>query len=52
MRNGEEVGVLTNDITLVSDCFTLEADEKDIPFFTALVIGFDNMKDKIQDHKD
>ena len=27
---------------------TLEADEKDISFLTALVVGFDNIKDKRQ----
>ncbi|MBR4418424.1 MAG: hypothetical protein IKT33_00270 [Clostridia bacterium] len=30
------------------DAFTLEAEEKDIPFFTALVIALDNMCDKKQ----
>ena len=46
MRNEKPVATITRKITLVRDAFTLEADEKDIPFYTALVIAFDNLGDK------
>ncbi len=49
LRNGEVVGSLTRNFTLVRDAFCLEAEEQDIPFLSALVIGFDNLIDKIQD---
>lgn len=52
MRNGKSVATITRDFTLVRDAFTLEAEEKDIAFYTAIVIAFDNMKDKIQNDKD
>lgn len=48
MKNGQPVATITRDYTVATDAFTLEADEKDIPFFTALVIALDNIKDKIQ----
>lgn len=48
MRNGQQAGVIVRDFTIFNDAFTLEAEEKDIPFLTALVIAFDNIKDKIQ----
>ncbi|MBP3431978.1 MAG: hypothetical protein J6K39_03910 [Clostridia bacterium] len=47
-KNEQEVGVIVREFTLIADSFMLEADEKEIPFLTALVIGFDNIKDKIQ----
>ena len=46
MKNDEPVATITREFTLVEDAFTLEADEKDIAFYTALVIAFDNLKDK------
>lgn len=46
MRNEEVAATITRQFTLVNDAFTLEADEKDIPFMTALVIAFDNITDK------
>lgn len=48
LRNGKPVGVITREFAIAIDSFTLEAEEQDIPFLTALVIAFDNMKDKIQ----
>ncbi len=48
LRSGEEVGVIRRDFTLIRDSFRLEADERDIPFMTALVIALDNIKDKRQ----
>ena len=52
MRNGEVAGVITRDVTIINDAFILEADEKDIPFLTAIVIAFDNIKDKMQNKHD
>lgn len=46
MKNGQPVATITRDFALINDAFTLEADEKDIPFYTALVIAIDNLKDK------
>ncbi len=46
MKNGQAVATISREFTLVRDAFTLEAEEKDIPFFTALVIALDNMRDK------
>jgi len=48
MKNGKESAIITRNFTLMNDSFTLEADEKDIPLYTALVIAFDNMKDKMK----
>lgn len=48
MRNGNVAGVITREFTIVSDAFTLEAEESDIAFMTAMVVAFDNMKDQIQ----
>ena len=50
MRNGEVAGVITRNFSLIKDAFTLEADEKDIPFLTALVVGFDNIIDQARDN--
>ena len=52
MRNGEVAATLRSEFTLFKDAFSLEASEEDIAFMTAIVIGFDNMKDKIQDSRD
>lgn len=52
LKNGEPFATITNEITLINDAFTLEADEKDMPFCTALVIAFDNIKDKRQNDND
>ncbi len=52
MRNGKPVATITREITLVRDAFTLEAEEKDIAFYTALVIAFDNLKDKKMKDRD
>ena len=46
-KNGECVGYITRNLTLVRDAFTLEInDNEDIPFFVALVIAIDNVRDK------
>jgi len=46
MKNGQPVATISREFTLINDAFSLEADEKDIPFYTALVIAFDNLGDK------
>lgn len=46
LRNGEQVGVISRESSLIVDSFSLEADEKDIPFFTAIVVAFDNLNDE------
>ena len=51
LKNEETVATINREITFIKDAFCLEADEKDIPFFTALVVAFDNMKDKIEKEK-
>ena len=45
-RNGEQAGLILREGSFVTDKFSLEAEEKDIPFFTALVVAFDNLKDE------
>lgn len=47
-KNGEVVGTIRRNITIVNDAFTLEANEKDMPFMIALVIAIDNICDKIR----
>ena len=46
LKNGEEAGYIQRNILSLTDFYSLEADEKDIPFFVALVIAFDNIRDK------
>ena len=45
--NGKVIGTINRQITVVNDAFSLEADEKDMPFLIALVIAIDNIMDKI-----
>lgn len=46
-KNGECVGYVARNIDLFRDAFTLEIkDTEDIPFFVALVIAIDNIRDK------
>ena len=52
LRNGQVAGTITNEFFTIKDSFCLEAEEKDIPFLTALVIAFDNLTDKIKDQRD
>lgn len=47
-RNGEPVGTINRQVTVVNDSFSLEAEEADIPFMIALVIAIDNICDKIR----
>ena len=46
MKNGQHAATILREFSLVNDAFSLEAEEQDIPFFTALVIGLDNIKDE------
>lgn len=48
MRNGESMGTINREFTLVRDSFCLEGAEEDIPFLIALVIAIDNIQDKIR----
>lgn len=47
LKNGEPVGTIDREFTIIRDSFCLEADEKEIPFLIALVIAIDNIMDKI-----
>ncbi len=46
LKNGEDAGYIQRGLLHLTDFYSLEADEKDIPFFVALVIAFDNIRDK------
>lgn len=47
LKNGEVIGKMSYQITVVRDAFELEINDKeDVPFFVALVIAIDNMRDK------
>lgn len=46
-RNGNVVGTINREFSIVSDTFALEAEEEDMPFMIALVIAIDNIVDKI-----
>ncbi|MBQ9485325.1 MAG: LURP-one-related family protein [Clostridia bacterium] len=49
-KNGELVGAITRNFAVMRDAFTLEInDNEDIPFFVALVIAMDNIRDKDRD---
>ena len=51
MKNGKPVATISREFTILKDAYSLEAEEKDIPFYTALVIAFDNLKDRRQKEK-
>ena len=46
LRNGEVMGKIKRQFTIINDAFELEAKEEDIPFLIALVIAIDNITDK------
>ena len=46
LKNGEIVGTITRQITIVNDAFELETNEEDLAFLVALVIAIDNITDK------
>lgn len=46
LKNGEHFAQVDRQLSLFTDSFSLEADEKDIPFLCALVIALDNIKDR------
>jgi uncharacterized protein YxjI len=48
MRNGQQIGTLRRNLTIIADSFELEGDEKDIPFLVALVIAIDNIFDRMK----
>lgn len=45
VKNGQPVGIIRRQITLIADAFELEANEADMPFMIALVIAIDNICD-------
>ena len=46
LKNGEVVGTIRRQVTIIADGFELEASEEDMPFLIALVIAIDNITDK------
>lgn len=46
LKNGEVVGTIRRQVTIIADSFELEANEEDMPFLVALVIAIDNITDK------
>lgn len=46
VKNEQLVATINRQFTIVTDAFSLEADEKDIAFYTAIVIALDNIVDK------
>lgn len=52
IRNEEQIGEINREFSLFADSFMLEAQEQDIPFLTALVVAFDNLKDQMDKERD
>lgn len=49
LKNGEEIGRIKKDFSIVKDSFVLEIDkEEEMAFMVALVIAIDNIVDKMQ----
>ncbi len=46
LKNGEVVGTIRRQVSIIADGFELEANEEDMPFLVALVIAIDNITDK------
>lgn len=46
LKNGEPCAKIRRQLSLFTDRFSLEADEKDIPFLCALTIAIDNIADR------
>lgn len=46
LKNGEVIGTINRQITIVNDAFELEANDSDIPFLIAIIIAIDNIVDK------
>lgn len=46
LKNGEVIGSINRQLTIINDAFELEANEEDIPFLIALTIALDNITDK------
>lgn len=46
IRNGESIGVIRRDFSLIRDAFILETDlEEEVPFLITLVVAVDNIQD-------
>ncbi len=48
-KNGVPVGTINRQFVALTDTFTLEAEESNMPFMIALVIAIDNIVDKMFD---
>ena len=46
LKNGETVGNINRQFSVISDAFELDADQDELPFLVALVIAIDNITDK------
>lgn len=46
-RNGNVIGTINREFSVVNDTFSLEGEEADMPFMIALVIAIDNILDKL-----
>ena len=44
-RNGQEIAQLQEESSIINDCYSITADEKEIPFLTAVAVAFDNLTD-------
>lgn len=44
-KNGKDIGTVSHDQMIFGDSYALSADEKDIPFLTALVIALDTLRE-------
>ncbi len=52
IKNGVPIGAINREFFALTDTFTLEADEKNMPLMIALVIAIDNIVDKMTDSHD
>ena len=46
LKNGETVGNINRQFSVINDAFELDADQDELPFLVALVIAIDNITDK------
>ncbi len=46
LKNGNVIGTVRREITLIADSFELEAEDENMPFLIALVVAIDNITDR------
>lgn len=51
LSDGEEIGYIHRNLTIATDSFLLECEEKDAAFLVALVIAIDNICDKNREER-